>query len=454
MRYLIVMNKFASWTFPLLLGGCMSPGGPKVSMLSSLEQRLHGDRSGACVAAALIDHGAVERATACADPSRMLSGDRAFEIGSISKTMTAFLLAGLIAEGKLSLDDPLSKFLPAGTAVPSFEGQPIRLAHLVTHTAGLPGLPPRFAPAVPDDPYADATPELAIGSLADVALTSAPGSAWAYSNYGFMLLSHVIVSQAGADFESLLRARLFAPLGMKAYIAEPPAGVQLTAGHTSNGAPAKPWNLPGEIAGIGGVRATLDDMIRYAAALLGDADEPVRGTLARTLQPIVSQDAASAMGMAWVRETVGDRPLWLHDGGTGGFSSLIALDVERGRAVIALSDTSFTSTGGLTELALDMLIPGVLPLASPRTKAAPSLELVSALAGRYLVADVNLELSVREGSLIGAAQGQVLNFSFDSYGDFYPLEIDALLTPVKLADGRTSFVWKQAGAQVRAERLP
>jgi len=120
-----------------------------------IEQRLSGDRSGACMAVAVVEKDATARAFTCADhtqPAR-INADSAFEIGSVSKTMTATLLAEWIARGEASLDDALADWLPEGTRVPDFNGQPILLRHIVTHTSGLPSFPPELGPANPEDPY-------------------------------------------------------------------------------------------------------------------------------------------------------------------------------------------------------------------------------------------------------------------------------------------------------------
>ena len=85
-----------------------------------LQARFAGDRTGLCVAAAVIDGAQVARAHVCAKP-RADGGpgdDAAFEIGSVTKTMTAALVADLIQSGRWSLDDPIAKHLPPGTVVP------------------------------------------------------------------------------------------------------------------------------------------------------------------------------------------------------------------------------------------------------------------------------------------------------------------------------------------------
>src|SRR5690606_18023147 len=89
-----------------------------------VDQRLAGDRTGACMAVAVVEKDQVARTYRCANPddADRINARTAFEIGSVSKTMTAVLLADLLLQGKGSLDDPLASWLPDGTAVPSFEG--------------------------------------------------------------------------------------------------------------------------------------------------------------------------------------------------------------------------------------------------------------------------------------------------------------------------------------------
>src|SRR5882757_1478225 len=126
---------------------------------ATLEQRFKGDRTGACIAAGVIDDGTVATAYYCADSASQRPYDEhtAFEIGSITKTMTAALLAEFIARGEIALSDPIAKLLPQGTPVPSFNGREITIADIVTHTSGLPSVPPNYRPPDPNNPYAAAT---------------------------------------------------------------------------------------------------------------------------------------------------------------------------------------------------------------------------------------------------------------------------------------------------------
>lgn len=424
-------------------------------LASTVAQRLHGDRSGACMAVAVID-ARVSRAFVCANrkqPSR-IGADSAFEIGSISKTMTGTLLAEMINDGKASLDDPLAAWLPNGTQTPSFEGQPILLRHIVTHTSGLPALPPGVPMTDPADPYAAMTPDDLITSLTRVELDEPPGTTLSYSNFAMMLLSYGITQRTGTDLEALLDQHLFTPLQMDgAYIAKRPAEVRAASGHRPGGEAVAPWTFPVDLAGVGGVHATLDDMIRYVQAQLqpGDTDLGKAIRLTHT-QP----DATNMPGQAitWFVAPLNGQLVYMHEGGTGGFSSLLAFDPKRRRGVIILADTALTSLGGLGNLGMHLLDPTV-PIDKARAVATPAPELLKALQGEWeLEGGLQLELTHSKGALYIHPTGQpVFEMGYDSNGDFYPLHFDALLQPQRQDDGSYRFVWHQGGGAVAATRV-
>jgi serine-type D-Ala-D-Ala carboxypeptidase/endopeptidase len=448
----------------VLAAACGSDGGddpaPRSALEETLSERLTGDRTGVCLAVARIGvaaAGEVERAIVCADPDtdRGLDTTTAFEIGSITKTMTGFLLAELAAEGAISLDDPLSAHLPAGTAVPDFAGEPVLVRHLLTHTSGLGGLPSRMVIDDPEDPYASLTTEQLLGSLGDVTLAAAPGTTWEYSNFAFMVLSHVVATTRGADYADLLASRLFTPLGMaQAHVIAAPAGVEVATGHLSIGTPTPAWHFPRNLEGVGGVRASLDDMVRYAEAMLGRGDPGVVATLARTAETIPSSHGEPVMGWAWLKADVAGHAVILHDGGTGGFSSLLVIEPRTERALVILADTSLGNLGGEVGLALHLLDP-TQPLPAPRRTTEAPAAVVAALAGTFDVAGTPVTLTARDGALVAQIEGSPdIAFGHDSFGDFYPLTLDALLTPVLLGDGSYTFDWTQGGGTVRAQRLP
>lgn len=418
-----------------------------------VQQRLQGDRTGACMAVAVVEAGTVARTYQCAqakDAAR-IGPDTAFEIGSVSKTMTAALLADLIDQGKGSLDDPLSAWLPEGTKLPDYQGKPILLRHVVTHTSGLPALPARMAAPDMADPYAKLDEAALLASLGDVTLTAAPGTKFEYSNFASMVLSYAVARRAGIDMETLLKQRLFAPLGMRsAYVNTAPAGVRAAVGHTPNARAASAWHFQTNLAGVGGVRATLDDMVGYVQGQLGAASTPISAALQRSQQKVSD---TPPMAMNWMLMPVAGRTVHVHEGGTGGFSSFVSFDKNKQRGVVILSDTTWNSIGSLGSLGLH-LVDASFPLGTPRRGATPDGALLDALVGEYrLPSGMKMTLRRKGDTLEVQAAGQsAYAMGYDSAGDFYPREFDAVLRPQRTADGQT-FTWMQMGGVMPAKRI-
>ncbi len=419
------------------------------------EQRLLGDRTGACVAIAVIDE-KVSKAYVCADKKNenRISPKHAFEIGSVSKTMTAALLADLILQKKANLDDPLADYLPSDMKVPMFEGKPILLKHIVTHTSGLPASPDFSVVKDQTNPYADMTEATLFKTLNETELNRVPGSQFEYSNFATMIMSNVIAKRTKRDFETLMRERLFKPLGMtQSYINQKPSGVIAAVGHTPNQKTTSAWTFQTNSAGVGGVRATLDDMVKFVQAQLNLNDSSVSQALALS-QAEVATDANQKFAMNWKLAPLDSHFVHVHEGGTGGFSSLVAFDTSTHRGVVLLSDTALTSVGGLSSLG-NHLLDQRLPLGKPRKQIQPDAELLNAIVGQYdLTAGMQIELTQRDKKLFAKATGQnELELGYDSAGDFYPLEVDASIRTKKLPDGKYSLMFLQNGGAYAMKKM-
>src|SRR5688500_6493704 len=108
--------------------------------------------------------------------------DTIFEIGSIAKVLTAFLLADMVERGEVALDDPVQKYLPASVTVPSYRGKQISLVDLATQTSGLPRDALKFDPDRDYNPYVDYGATDLYSFLERVRLERDPGSKYEYSN--------------------------------------------------------------------------------------------------------------------------------------------------------------------------------------------------------------------------------------------------------------------------------
>ncbi|HEY0957533.1 MAG TPA: serine hydrolase domain-containing protein [Roseateles sp.] len=416
-----------------------------------LAARFDGDRTGACVQAAVIEPGKVWRASRCAGTRTdgPPPAGAAFEIGSVTKTMTAALVAGLVDAGRWSLDDAIARHLPEGTVVPRQGERQILVRDLLTHTSGLPPLPADMQGGTQADPYARLTEAGLLASLGKTALVFPIGSQAAYSNFGMMVLSLAVARSLGGDLEAALRGQLFQPLGMATAHVAKPLGAAPAQGHLPDGKPAPAWTIATNLAGIGMVKATLDDMVRYARAQLGDGPPAQVVSLRRSQQPL-----AQGYGMNWLLRRVQGRELVMHEGGTGGFSSLVALEPGAQRAVVVLADTALTDLGGLGDIGFALL--GLdMPLQPRRAVEAPAA-LRRALAGDYELGPVRLKIWEADGRLLAQVPGQpALELRHDSRGDFYPLGLSALLRPEPPADDQpvARFAWQQGGGVTQARRV-
>lgn len=139
-----------------------------------------------------------------------MAGDALFWIASMSKPVTACAILMLQDEGKLSVDDPASKYLPALAGLKTADGAAAAptLKHLLTHTSGL---------AEPTEPEALASRTLAelLPHIADKPLLFLPGARWQYSQSGINCLGRIVEVVSGKTLPAFLGERLFTPLGMK-----------------------------------------------------------------------------------------------------------------------------------------------------------------------------------------------------------------------------------------------
>lgn len=422
--------------------------------------RIEGDRSNVCVQAARIDLAAkpsVTTAQACAAARKDAPAvDARFEIGSISKAFVGLLAAEMIARGELKLDEPLSALLPKGTTAPTFEGKPILLADLLTHTSGLPPLPPQLGPGVdPSNPYARLRADVIYDGLASVKLAAAPGTRYAYSNWAFLLLSDLLAQRAGKPYDVLLAERVLAPLGMKDTLVA--RNDRLVAGRMANGRPTPNWDVPVAYAGAGGLRSTLADMTLLARAMLGEVPETappsLRTALATSRARLRAANPQLDVAMAWhLRKRASGAPYVFHNGMTGGFSAMLLLDVENRRAAITLADAA----GGFDDLAF-RLLDQESPLAPPRRTVALDLPAAQAALGRYeLRPGFVLTLALDGERLYAQATGQgPFELLQDARGDYYALVADILVRMQRDADGRaTGLTLFQGGGALPAKRLP
>jgi len=289
-------------------------------------------------------------------------------LGSISKTVTAVVVLRLRDEGRLGLDDPLERHVPGTPLGDRTVGQ------LLSHVAGAGSESPGgWWERVPG------------GSLADLGLSAADvvlgaGRRFHYSNLGYGLLGELVARHRGRDWADVVTDEVLAPLGMTRTTTRP-------TGRAAAGSAVHPWAdvvLPepehdaGVMAAAGQLWATLADLGRFAAFLLGDTgDVLAAGTLEEMTVPAGVDPSAtgwSAYGLGLQVVRADGATLVGHGGSMPGFLAGVFVDRAEQTGAVSLANT----TSGL-----DPLLPGLLAdvrAAEPRvvdawTPSAPGIDL-------------------------------------------------------------------------------
>jgi serine-type D-Ala-D-Ala carboxypeptidase/endopeptidase len=265
-----------------------------------------------------------------------------FEIGSVTKVFTATLLALMVEEDLVQLDDPVQRYLPSGVTLP-VRGRAITLGDLATHTSGLPRLPHGFflrSLRERRNPYAWLTAERLYAGLPSTRLRREPGGPPRYSNLGYGLLGDVLARRAGRGYEQLVEERICRPLGLADTGVAVTATERFARGHDRRGRPVPHWDLPA-LAGAGALRSTVADLLAFLRLQLGDGDPELVRAAALTQVPRVRRRGL-AVGLGWsclpLRGT--GHELLFHNGGTGGFRSFAGFVPATRAAVVVLSNSA------------------------------------------------------------------------------------------------------------------
>lgn len=264
-------------------------------------------------------------------------GKTLYGVGSNSKVFTGLLLALETLDGTVSPDDELQKYAPAGITVPSYQGVPIRLGDMATHTSALPRSVQAMVPAG-QSPFGTFTTERTWSLLGGYTLPYAPETTYVYSNVAFGLLGEVMVLASGAaDFETLLHERVTGVLGMAdtyVYVPEDKRG-RLAQGYTPTGTEEKP--LDGALPGSGMILSTADDMITLLAA--------ESGVLSTALDPAFAaqREARGNQVMQRTRfgldaQSVQGRAIFTKSGVAGGFNSFTAFSTDPPMGIVVLAN--------------------------------------------------------------------------------------------------------------------
>jgi D-alanyl-D-alanine carboxypeptidase len=331
--------------------------------------------------------------------------EHVFALASISKQFTAAAILKLAEEGRLSLDDDITRFLPDYPT----HGARVTIEHLLTHTSGLSGLSETSdlrAVATQESPLVDVLGDW----VKDLPPDAAPGERWAYSNWGYALLGSIVERASGMTYAAYLEQRIFAPAGLtETFYGDRRRVIPLRVpGYEMQGTrlvnitqPRSRIFLPG---GAASLVSTVDDLARWDEALRGERVLS-KASLDRMFTSYRLKDGTlTNYGYGWDLGAYAGHRVQEHAGGTTGFLSYIVRMPDDGVFVAILSNRSFAAPPMQAMAHRAAALALGTPIAEPPAVALTGADL-DRIVGTYRGSDVGTFIVTREGPAAFAQVG-------------------------------------------------
>ena len=259
-----------------------------------------------------------------------------FEIGSISKVFTAVLLSNFVTEQKLNLDDNIQEYLDFKIKI----DKKITFKELANHTSRLPRLPSNLnlLSVNQNNPYKNYDSKKLTEYLTEkIKLNTPPGETYEYSNLGAGILGFELAKMFNSSYEKLLQEKIFKKYGMSSSTSQQEkVNTTIVKGLNPNGEITSNWDFDA-LAGGGAILSTVEDLSKFALAQFNKDNKE----LALAQQPTFTINEYMDIGLGWhiLKTKSGEKLIW-HNGGTGGYSSSMTLDVKNNNGIIILSNVS------------------------------------------------------------------------------------------------------------------
>ena len=309
---------------------------------------------------------------------RAVTPQTVFHMASISKTFVAMGVLQLMEQGKVKLDDPVTKYVPY-FQLKDPRYKVITVRQVLSHTAGMPDVTD-YLWYKPE--YDDKALERYIRGLKDSTLIAAPGEKWQYSNIGFELLADLIATVSGEPFEVYVQRHILTPAGMRhsTFLMTDVDSANLATGHLMGKKGQErsayyPYNR--RHAGSSTLHSNVDDMLRWGAINIG------RGTLdgKKILEPATydlawkPQIDLTSLYLGFMKQMKMDLPIrkvemglgWLlmdynghrvvnHDGSDRGFRSTLFISPDRHTALVVFANSSDANVEAFSFPLLDVVL--------------------------------------------------------------------------------------------------
>ena len=372
--------------------------------------------------------------------------DTKFRLGSLTKQFTATAILQLAEAGKLSVDDPISKFYPDAPATWS----KITIKHLLTHTSGIPSytaLPDFFSKGTSRLPL---KPAEIVKLTQDKPLEFEPGTKFAYDNTGYILLGVVIEKASGQTYADYVSQHIFQPLGMKntgydvsgEILAKRASGYEPGKGGWRN-ADYLDMTLP---YAAGSLYSTVDDLLIWNTAL---TDGKI---LTEASRKAAWTENLNHYGYGWSMGVQDGHERVSHSGGINGFATAMHRYPKDGLVTIVLSNFQAAQATPMANNLAGLCFGTYAP---PKAVALSTATL-DKYVGSYALAPTFILKVYREGDrLITQATGQgPIAIVATAPGEFTAIGPDAKLSFEQTGDApATSLTLHQGGRDMKAPRV-
>lgn len=277
--------------------------------------------------------------------------NKVFEIGSVTKVFTSTVLASLVEDGAIDLTDDINSYYPF-----SFKDHTrLNFKNLANHTSGLPRLPENIDLSDETNPYKNYGKSELDQYLQDILeLENEPSKTYVYSNLGAGLLGYTLGLSQKTNFQQLLQEKVFNKYKMKnTYTSSQNLKAQLVKGQNPEGETTANWDFEA-LFGAGGILSTAEDLAQFAVAQFNPANTEL--SLTREATFTINENMKIGLGWHILKSESGEDLVW-HNGGTGGYSSSVAVNVNNRTAVVILSNLSafHPKMGNIDKLCLELI---------------------------------------------------------------------------------------------------
>ena len=253
-------------------------------------------------------------------------------IGSVTKQFTAVVIMQLIEQGKLSLSDPIAKYLPE---YPEDVANKVTIRHLLTHTSGVVNFTntPVYATWKDQDVPLDAQ----VNTIASMPLEFEPGTQFKYSNSGYKLLEAIIVKVTGMPWSEYITTNILKPVGMSASGCDlrlVDDSIRAFGYETDDSNSPKRVELPFSSipGGAGAIFSTVEDLLKWDQALYTEK------TLKRSSLDAVFTPFLGNYGYGWMIDSLAGQQRYWHDGLIDGFTSMFVRMPKEKLCIVVLAN--------------------------------------------------------------------------------------------------------------------